>query len=85
MAAAPSAPDAVRRRVSALFVSHRHGFPALFMADLGTDELLQCTARRDLNPWSVRTCSSVDEVAVAGAPSNPISQPPKDQTPRPIG
>ena len=30
-----------------------------------------CSAppRRDLNPWSVRTCSSVDEVAVAGAPS----------------
>ena len=36
-----------------LFVSHRHGFPALFMADLATDELVQCTDRRDLNPWSV--------------------------------
>ena len=46
--------------MSALFVSHRHGFPALFMADLGTDELLQCTARRDLNPWSVRTCSAFE-------------------------
>lgn len=36
-----------------LFVSHRQGFPALFLADVSTNELLRCTARRDLNEWSV--------------------------------
>ena len=36
-----------------LFVSHRNGPPALFMSDVASGAIVQCTARPDLNEWSI--------------------------------
>ena len=42
-------PDSAHR----FFVSHRNGFPALFMSEVASGALMQCTARTDINEWSV--------------------------------